>query len=77
LKINIQKQREGNTSLKGGRKMEERIKADILTELELLFGNSKIVNNRLVNYIYRNLEEWLQLSSKEEIVKFIDNYVWR
>ena len=56
-------------------RMEERlIKDGIELEIEELFG-AEIITEELVNYVYKNINEYLLLDSREEVAEFIKDFL--
>ena len=53
---------------------EQLIKDGIELELEELFG-AEIVTEELVNYVYNNINEYLLLDSREEVLEFIKDFL--
>ena len=59
---------------KEDRMEEQLIKDGIELELEELFG-AEIVTEELVNYVYNNINEYLLLDSREEVLEFIKDFL--
>ena len=53
---------------------EQLIKDGIELGLEELFG-AEIVTEELVNYVYNNINEYLLLDSREEVLEFIKDFL--
>lgn len=53
---------------------EQLIKDGIELELEELFG-AEIVTEELVNYVYNNINEYLLLDSRKEVLEFIKDFL--
>jgi len=53
---------------------EQLIKDGIELEIEELFG-AEIITEELVNYVYKNINEYLLLDSREEVAEFIKDFL--